>query len=172
MARRKAFVILDGTLLRIDRVAMASGRDRPYYSGKHKAHGVNVQVIAEPAGRLIWASPALPRARHDMGVAAEHGILDALTAASVQVVADTGYHGAGDAVRVPQRRRRLDPDTGRYRRLSRHQKAVNNAHARQRGPGERANAQLKSWKILRRIRSCPARATELVNAVQALILAS
>ena len=59
-ARRKAFVILDGTLLHIDRVGMAGGRDRPYYSGKHKCHGVNVQVIADPAGRLIWASPALP----------------------------------------------------------------------------------------------------------------
>jgi hypothetical protein len=40
------------------------------------------------------------------------------------------------------------------------------------GPGERANAQLKSWKILRRIRSCPTRATDLVIALQALILAS
>jgi hypothetical protein len=50
----------------------------PYYSGKHKCHGVNVQVIADPAGRLIWASPALPGARHDMGAAREHGILDAL----------------------------------------------------------------------------------------------
>ena len=79
VAIRKAFVILDGTLLRIDRVGMGSGRDRPYFSGKHKAHGVNVQVIADPAGRLIWASPALPGARHDMGAAREHGILDALT---------------------------------------------------------------------------------------------
>jgi hypothetical protein len=43
-------VTLDGTLLRTDRVAMASGRDRPYYSGKHKAHGVNVLVIADPVG--------------------------------------------------------------------------------------------------------------------------
>jgi hypothetical protein len=171
VARRKAFVILDGTLLRIDRVAMSSGRDRPYYSGKHKAHGVNVQVLADPAGRLIWASPALPGARHDMGAATEHGILDVLTAADVSVVADNGYQGAGPTVQVPQRRRRLDRDTGRYRRLSRNQKAVNTAQARQRGPGERANAQLKSWKILRRIRSCPTRATELVNAVQALILA-
>jgi hypothetical protein len=31
--RPEAFVILDGTLLRIDRVAMTAGRDRPYYSG-------------------------------------------------------------------------------------------------------------------------------------------
>jgi Helix-turn-helix of DDE superfamily endonuclease len=30
-ALRKAFVILDGTLLAIDRVGMATGRDRPYY---------------------------------------------------------------------------------------------------------------------------------------------
>ena len=65
-AARKGYVILDGTLLRIDRVGMATGRDRPYYSGKHKAHGVNVQVLADPAGRLIWASPALPGARHDL----------------------------------------------------------------------------------------------------------
>jgi hypothetical protein len=39
VAQRKAFVIGDGTLLRIDRVGIASGRDRAYYSGKHKAHG-------------------------------------------------------------------------------------------------------------------------------------
>jgi hypothetical protein len=135
VARAKAYVILDGTLLRIDRVGMAGGRDRPYYSGKHKCHGVNVQVIADPAGRLIWASPALPGARHDMGAAREHGIIDAITAAGVREVADTAYQGGGPAVRVPQRRRRLDPDTGRYRRLSRAQREVNTAHARQRGPG-------------------------------------
>ncbi len=41
LARGKAFVILDGTLLPIDRVAMASGHDRAFYSGKHKRHGVN-----------------------------------------------------------------------------------------------------------------------------------
>jgi len=50
----------------------------------------SVQVIADPAGRLIWASPALPGARHDMGAAAEHGILAALNDAGVIVVADNG----------------------------------------------------------------------------------
>ncbi len=169
VAARKAFVILDGTLLRIDRVAMGSGRDRPYYSGKHKAHGVNVQVLADPAGRLIWASAALPGARHDMGAAREHGLIDALHDGGVQVIADNGYRGAGFV--VPQRRRPADPETGQRRRLSGNQKAVNSAHARQRGPGERANAQLKSWKILRKIRCCPHRATSLVKAVLVLILA-
>ena len=169
LARRKAFVILDGTLLPIDRVGMTSGYDRAFYSGKHKRHGMNVQVLADPAGRLVWASPALPGSRHDLGAAREHGLIDGLNDAGIRVVADTAYQGAGTAIRVPQRRRRLDPDTGRYRRLSQRQKEVNAAHARQRGPGERANAQLKSWKILRRIRSCPGRATSLVKAVTVLI---
>src|SRR3954469_12767470 len=172
VARRKAFMILDGTLLSIDRVGMASGYDRGFFSGKHKRHGVNVQVIADPAGRLVWASPALPGARHDMGAAREHGIINALNAAGVHTVADTAYQGGGPAIRVPQRRRRLDPDTGRYRRLSRAQKQVNAAHARQRGPGGRANAELKNWKVLRKIRSSPNRADELVAAVQTLMIAS
>jgi hypothetical protein len=73
---------------------------------------------------------------------------------------------------APGEWRRRDRDSGHYRQLSRHQKDVNTAHARQRGPGERANAQLKSWKILSKIRSCRTRATTLVNAVQVVILAS
>ncbi|MCE0765951.1 transposase family protein [Pseudonocardia kujensis] len=167
VAVRKAFVILDGTLLRMDRVGMGSGRDRPYYSGKHKCHGMNVQVIADPAGRSVWASPALPGARHDMGAARDHGIIDALCDAQVKVIADNGYHGSG--FEVPQRRRPKDPATGRRRRLSENQKDVNSAHARQRGPGERANAQLKTWRILRKIRCCPRRVTDLVKAVLVLI---
>lgn len=118
VARGKAFVVLDGTLPRIDRVGMTGGRDRPFYSGKHKCHGVNVQVIADPAGRLIWVSPVLPGARNDMGAAREHGIIDALSQADVRAFADTAYQVGGPAVRVPQRRRRVDPDTGRYRPLS------------------------------------------------------
>jgi hypothetical protein len=39
IVRRKVFVILDGTLPRIERVGMASGRDRPYYSGNTKLTG-------------------------------------------------------------------------------------------------------------------------------------
>ena len=87
VARGKAYVILDGTLLRIDRVGMTGGRDRPYDSGKHKCHGVNVQVIADPAGRLVWASPTLAGARHDIGAAREHDIIDAIADAGVRVVA-------------------------------------------------------------------------------------
>jgi hypothetical protein len=164
--KAKAFVILDGTLLRIDRVGMGSGRDRPYYSGMHTCHGVNVQVIADPAGRLVWASAAIPGARHDMGAAREHGILEALQSAQVKVIADNRYRGSG--FEVPQRRHPKDPETGKRRKLSRNQRDVNSAHARQRRPGERANAQLKAWRILRKIRCCPRRATDIVKTVLVL----
>jgi len=85
VATRKAYVTLDGILLRIDRVAMALGNDRPHYSGKAQCHGVNVQVIADPAGRLIWASPVLSGARHDAGAAADHALPAALSTADVTV---------------------------------------------------------------------------------------
>ncbi|WP_408646234.1 transposase family protein, partial [Streptomyces jeddahensis] len=90
-ASAKAFVILDGTLLPIDRIAA----DRPYYSGNHKKHGMNVQVITDPFGRLIWASPALPGAVHDITAARTHQIIDALAEAGVKCFADKGYQGAG-----------------------------------------------------------------------------
>ncbi len=171
-ARTKAYVTLDGTLLRIDRVGMASGHDRPYFSGKHKCHGVNVQVIADPVGRLIWASPAVPGARHDARAATEHAIPAALEAADIQAYADTAYYGLGPAIRVPYRRSCYDRASGRFvsRPLSAGQKAVNRSHAALRAPGERANAELKNWRVLRKIRSSPAHASVLVNAVQALII--
>jgi hypothetical protein len=36
--------------------------------------------------------------------------------------------------------------------------------------GEQANAELKDWRILRKIRSSPAHTTILVNAIQTLII--
>ena len=47
-----AYVVLDGTLIPVDRVAA----DRPFYSGKHKKHGMNLQVIASPRGDILWVS--------------------------------------------------------------------------------------------------------------------
>src|ERR1700749_1112101 len=56
-----AFVVLDGTLIPVDRVAA----DRPFYSGQHKKHALNLQVIASPGGDIVWVSGALPGAVHD-----------------------------------------------------------------------------------------------------------
>ncbi len=158
---RLAYAILDGTLIPIDRVA----NQKPYYSGKHKRHGVNAQVIADPAGRLKWISPALPGSMHDLTAAREHGIIEALSAAQVMTFADRGYQGAGGSVRTPFKRH------GRRRRLSRREKAVNRSHARIRALGERAIATVKCWKVLAKLHCCPKRATALLAAILVLQLA-
>jgi hypothetical protein len=159
-ASTKAYVILDGTLLPIDRIAA----DRPFYSGKHKKHGMNVQVIADPQGRLTWPSPALAGAVHDVRAAREHGIIEALAEAGIACWADRGYRGAGGTVRLPYR--------GRWDSLSTGQQAVNRSHAKIRALVEQAIATLKSWRLLRKLRCSTTRITSLVQAVLALQLAA
>ncbi|MFE9701387.1 IS5 family transposase [Streptomyces sp. NPDC006270] len=159
-ASAKAFVLLDGTLLPIDRIAA----DRPFYSGKHKRHGMNVQVIADPFGRLLWASPALPGSVHDIRAAREHGIVEALTEARIPCWADKGYRGAGGTVRIPR--------WGRWETLSTGQQAVNRSHAKIRALVEQAVATLKSWRLLRKLRCSTTRITSLVRAVLTLHLTS
>ncbi|RPK76787.1 hypothetical protein EES45_22415 [Streptomyces sp. ADI97-07] len=132
--RKKAYVILDGTVLPINRIAA----DRPYYSGKKEHHGVNVQVLADPAGRLIWASDALPGAVHDLTAARTHDIAAALAADDIKCCADKACQGAGPAVRVPFRGKNPRGWRRRY----------NRDHAKIRSLGERATATLKCWRLL------------------------
>jgi hypothetical protein len=48
------------------------------------------------------------------------------------------------------------------------QKDANRAHAKLRAPGDRANAQLKAWRILQKLRCCPWRAGTLAKAIHVL----
>jgi hypothetical protein len=100
-------------MLPIDR----SAADRSFCSGKHKKHGMNVQILADPFGRLLWASPALPGVVHEVRTAREHGIIGALSDIDVKCWADKEYRGAGGTVRVPCR--------GRWEALFAGQQAVN-----------------------------------------------
>jgi hypothetical protein len=135
-----AYVVLDGTLIPIDRLAA----DRPFYSGKHKRHGMNLQVIASPHGDILWVSGALPGSVHDKKAEWVWGVLAELEAAGLVVLADKGYQGAAHA-KIPYK--------GKNKPES--HKQANKAHAQLRAPGERANAQLKTWRILRKLRCCP-----------------
>ncbi|WP_053666576.1 IS5/IS1182 family transposase [Streptomyces sp. MMG1121] len=156
--RAKAFVILDGTLLPIDRIAA----DAPYYSGKHKRHGMNVQVLTDPFGRLLWASPALPGSTHDLTAARQHGITEALAHAGLKCWAAKAYQGAGGSVRVPFRGRRLKRWKGRH----------NITHGKIRCLGERAMAAIKGWRPLRKLRCSTNRITDVMKAVLVLHHAS
>jgi hypothetical protein len=148
-----AYVVLDGTLIPVDRVAA----DRPFYSGKHKRHGMNLQVIASPDGGILWVSGALPGSVHDKKAEWIWGALAELEAAGLVTLADKGYQGSTYA-KLPYR--------GKDKPES--QKLANRAHAKLRSPGERANAQLKTWHILRKLRCCPWRAGQLAKAIHVL----
>ena len=81
-----------------------------------------------------------------------------LAASGLVVLADKSYAGADEHIRTPYK--------GRNKPAS--QKEANRAHARLRGPGERANAQLKSWRILRKLCCCPRKAGRLAKAIHVL----
>lgn len=85
--QEEAFVILDGALLPIDRIAA----DTPCCPGERERHGMNVQVLTDPLGRLLRASPALPGSAHDSTAA----IIEALTEAVLRCRADKAHQGAG-----------------------------------------------------------------------------
>jgi DDE superfamily endonuclease/Helix-turn-helix of DDE superfamily endonuclease len=150
-----AYVILDGTLIPVDRVA----RDRPFYSGKHKKHGMNLQVIASPDGDILWVSGALPGSVHDKKAEWIWGVLDELEKAGLVTLADKGYQGSTWA-KVPYK--------GKNKPES--QKEANRAHAKLRAPGERSNAQLKTWDVLDKLRCCPSRTGKLAKAIHTLQL--
>ncbi len=51
-------VLLDGTLAECDCV----GDSRADFPHKHRRHGVNVQVMTDPTGNLLWIPPCCPAA--------------------------------------------------------------------------------------------------------------
>jgi hypothetical protein len=133
------FVLLDGTLAECDRV----GDSRADFSHKHRRHGVNVQVVTDPAGQLLWISPALPGRAHDLTAARTHRIIRICERQGVPVLADRAYMGAGPWVTTALRRppgRDLTPT----------QRTVNRALSAARAPVERGVARLTSWRIFRK----------------------
>ena len=151
-------LVLDGTLIRIDRVNERNddGHHR-WYSGKHKAQGGNVQILADPTGFPMWSSEVEPGSVHDISAARAHclGALYKSAADGVPTLTDKGYEGAGIGVHSPVKGRDLDIVNQSYNMLLTALRAI----------GERANAELKGrWRCLRRIRLCPTRIGTIVAA--------
>jgi len=86
------------TLIPVDWVAA----DRPFYSGKHRRHGMNLQVIATPTGTSSGCRGLCP-ARGDLIAARIWGIVRELAACGLIVLADKGYYGAAAHIRTPCR---------------------------------------------------------------------
>jgi hypothetical protein len=159
---------LDGTVIRTDRVAAPgpNGADL-WWSGKHKHHGGNVQVIATPDGWPIWVSPVRPGREHDTTCARHHGLIDALNRIAAELdmptLADLGYENAGDGFRHPHKK----PAGGELTEVQQtYNKVIRGIH----GVCERANSLLKTtFKALRRVSLDPSRITKIAAAALVLL---
>jgi hypothetical protein len=162
-------VLIDGALIPTCR--RTGKANRPNYSGKHKRHGLHFLALTDERGRLIWISAARPGRTHDATAARHDHIVDHLKAAGLGALADLGFLGV-DKPDDPD-----DPDdqviiTGykatRYRKLTNGQKTANKVIAAGRAPVEHGFAHLKNWRVLTKLRTNPARATNLLRALLVL----
>jgi len=159
---------LDGTVIRTDRVAAPgpNGADL-WWSGKHKYHGGNVQVIATPDGWPIWVSPVRPGREHDTTCARHHGLTDALDRIAAELgvptLVDLGYENAGPGFRHPVKK----PAGGELTEAQQtYNKVIRGIH----GVCERANSLLKTtFKALRRVSLDPSRITQIAAAALVLL---
>ena len=162
-------VITDGTLIHTDRIATPGptcGVDL-WWSGKHRHHGGNIQVVSAPDGWPLWTSEVRPGREHDTTAARTDPQLLAAIAAWVAdghpSLADLGYQGEPAAFTVPHKKPKNEE-------LTVDQRSFNAVHGALRCLGERANSLLKTtFKALRRYRGCPWRIGRIVAAALVLL---
>jgi hypothetical protein len=106
---------------------------------------VNVQVVTDPDGTILWMSGVLAGRTHDLTAARRHRIIDTCRRLGIPVLADLGAGGTFATGR------RHCPG----KELGSRQKSLNKAHARLRYPVERGMAHLKTWRIFRKARLQP-----------------
>lgn len=121
---------------------------------------MNLQAITDPRGALLWISGAIRDSVHHTKAARIWQIPRLLAEFGLCTIADKGYDGLDcDLVVTPYK--------GRGKPAC--QKEHNRLHARLRGPGERAFAQLKQWGVFDRVRCDLHQITQIAKAVGVLI---
>jgi hypothetical protein len=156
------YLVVDGVNVPTERVAAKYGKRQHWYSGKHKRHGASVTTVAAPDGELLWVSGVLPGKTVDITAARRFGIAEKILE-FLGLLADLGYIGLHEDVITGYKRKRGE------KTLSPARKAANQVQASLRAIGERANAQLRWWKILAQdFRGNPHQITQIVKAIQAL----
>jgi len=169
-------VTVDGTLIRTDRCSAPGPTARAdrtdarvdlWWSGKHAAHGGNIQVLAAPDGWPLWTSPVRPGREHDTTALRANAealpLLAEWTDDIHAVLADLGYEGERATLTTP-----IKQAPGR--RLTDDQRTVNLLHAATRAPAERGNSLLKTtFKALRRVGLCPWRIGAITAAALVLL---
>jgi hypothetical protein len=138
--------IVDAKEQRINK-PQGEGAQKPYYSGKKKAHTVKTQVVIDTRGRIVTISGSVPGSTHDLPLLIGSRVLEELGGAAVMM--DKGYVGVekyypGVPVVLPFRK----PRGGE---LSEDQEAHNREVARHRIVVEHTMAQLNRFTVLQQV---------------------
>lgn len=146
-------LIIDAKEQRIQRPGgeddKGNSRQKPFYSGKKKAHTLKNQVAVDPQGRFLSVSGSVPGGQnHDLTLLRVTGLLDKLAPGEAAMM-DKGYDGITkdypDAcLYLPHKARRAHP-------LSEEQKAYNRHLSRYRIIVEHSLAQANQFQVLAQV---------------------
>jgi hypothetical protein len=141
-------VLIDSKEQRVNRPT-GSDAQKPYYSGKKKAHTVKIQVVVDPCGRIEAVGASVPGgANHDLPLLCGSGILEQLAEDEAAMV-DKGYVGVKNY--YPNVPIVIPFKAGRNHPLTEEQKAYNREVARYRIVVEHTMAQLNRFTVLRQV---------------------
>jgi hypothetical protein len=141
-------VVIDGKEQRINR-PQGFEAQKPYYSGKKKAHTLKTQVVVDPCGRIETVGDSVPGgANHDLPLLRASGVLERLGEGEGAMV-DKGYVGVKTShpeipIVIPFKASRNHP-------LTEEQTAFNRIVAQHRIVVEHAMAQLNRFTVLRQV---------------------
>ena len=120
-------------------------RQKPYYSGKKKAHTLKNQAAISPTGLVEHASESVPGSTHDLTLLRQTNLVAKL-ADDEAAMLDKGYDGI--AADYPDQKLYLPYKARRNHPLTEEQKAYNRFLAKHRIVVEHTMAQLNKFQIL------------------------
>ncbi len=159
-------LVIDSKEQRIYRPGGGHARQKPYYSGKKRAHTLKTQLGVRPDGLVESVSPGVPGSVNDVRLLRETHLLDRLAEGEAGMT-DKGYEGGGKGhaegvLVLPKKDRKARPlteeDRARNRRIARYRIVV-----------EHTIAQLNRFTVLRQVyRGDRLRHSQVVRAVAVL----
>jgi hypothetical protein len=141
-------VVIDSKEQRVNR-PRGYDAQKPYYSGKKKAHTVKTQVVVDACGRIESVSDSVPGgANHDLPLLCASGVLEQLAPGEAAML-DKGYVGVKNY--YPQTPVVIPFKASRGHPLTAAQEAFNREVARYRIVVEHTMAQLNRFTVLRQV---------------------
>jgi hypothetical protein len=129
-----------------DKDGKVQDRQKPYYSGKKKAHTVKNQIAVAPTGHIEDVSESVPGgANHDLVLLRQTNLLAKLDEGQAAMM-DKGYDGI--CADYPDKKLYLPFKARRNHPLTDEQKAYNRFLSKYRIVVEHTNAQLNRFQIL------------------------